>query len=360
MADSGARPGAAITIGQLIAINDEMAALVHAGVPLDRGLLAVGRDTRGRLSSLAIRLGEQLERGESLDSALAAEGRAVPGFYRSVVAAGVRSGRLTSALEGLAVYARNFAETRRAIGLAMVYPILVLMLAYSLFLLFILVVAPTMSRTFETFRFHTLGSLTLFVWLGDHLLAWVPILPVLLLLLLAWWVQSGRAAKLRPGRLSGMLGWIPGFGAIVAEAQAADFADMLALMVDNGVPLDEGIVLSADATGSLSLQKSATRLAEGIRRGDSLAVLIKATGSFPPMLGWVLSTAPSVGSLSPALKHAAETYRLRSSRRAETLKSTLPALMLCVVGAFAAIIYITAVLQPVLTLWYELAIPRND
>ncbi len=354
------RPGAAIGIDRLIALNDEIAALVHAGVPLDRGLTAVGRDTRGRLGHLATRLGERLERGESLDASLEAEGKAVPSFYRSVVAAGVRSGRLASALEGLATYARKFAETRRAIGLALIYPIIVAMLAYVLFLLFVMLLAPRFSSVFATFRFERLGSMTLFDWLHDHPVYWVPVVPALLLLLLAWWVQSGHAAVLRPRRLGGVFRLVPGLGTILMQAQAADFADLLSLMVDNGVSLDEAIVLAADATDSPALRSSAVHLAEGIRRGDSLAALSKESRSLPPMLAWVLSTSTTVGSLAPALKHAAETYRQRAGRGAEMLKTTLPAVLLCVVGAVSAIVFIVAVLHPVLRLWYDLAIPIND
>jgi type II secretory pathway component PulF len=355
-------PGAGppIGIGQLMALNDEMAALVRAGLPLDRGLLAIGRDSRGRVGLLSRRLGERLEQGESLDAALDAEGRSVPSFYRSIVAAGLRSGRLSSALEGLAAYVRSVAETRRSIGLALIYPLMVLTLAYGLFFLFIMVVAPRFSDTFATFRFERIASLRLFGWLRDHPFLWVPVVPVFLLLLLAWWIATGRASSLRPGRLGGPLALVPGLRSVFAQAQAADFADLLALMIDNGVPLDTAVVISADAAGSPALKRSAARMAEGLRRGEPLADLTKAAPAIPPMLAWVLSTAGSVGSLSPALKHAAETYRQRSARRADAVKRSLPAVLLVVFGSIAVIGFTMSVIQPLITLWQDLAVPINE
>src|SRR5262245_34637244 len=127
------RPPGSITIDQLLALNTEIAALVRAGVPLERGLVVAGRDVRGRLGRIAAALSRRLSRGESLPEALDGEAQAIPALYRAVVEAGARSGRLSIALEGMARYVRGYSEARAAIGLALWYPVLVLSLAYLLF-----------------------------------------------------------------------------------------------------------------------------------------------------------------------------------------------------------------------------------
>ena len=142
--------GGSVTLDQLIALSDEMAALVRAGVPLERGLIEAGREIRGRLGEIANDLGTRLSQGERLPEALVQSDRAMPDVYRAVVEAGVRSGRLSQALEGMAAIARNYADARRAVGLAMLYPLIVLALAYALALLFILLIAPRFVTAFET------------------------------------------------------------------------------------------------------------------------------------------------------------------------------------------------------------------
>ncbi len=262
MSGSSAGP---VTLDQLIALSDEMAALVRAGVPLDRGLVAAGRDLRGRAGRLASRLGDRLERGEGLGKALEADGETVPPFYRAVVEAGLRSGRLSKAMEGLATYARSFAETRRAIGLALLYPVLVLLLAYALLVMFSVWVAPKLLDSFATFRIAVPRLLEATVWLGDHLLYWVPIFPALLAMLVLAWVLSGRASALRPGRLTGLIRLVPGMKSVLNLAQTADFADLTALMVEHDVPLDQAIGLAAEATGSPRLRAAAAEVAERLR-----------------------------------------------------------------------------------------------
>lgn len=347
----------AVTLDQLIALNDEMSALVRAGVPIDRGLVAAGHDLRGRAGRMAGRLGERLERGESLPEALEAEGEAIPGFYRAVVEAGLRSGRLSKALEGLADYARSFAETRRAIGLALLYPLMVLLLAYGLFVMFVLFVAPRVVGAFAAFRLPGLWALAPFRWFEEHLAIWAPIPPVVLALLVIAWLRSGRASTLRPGRLGGVLRLVPGMGSILDLAQTADFADLLALMVDHDVPLGRGIGLAAEATGSPRLRVAASETLARIERGESAS---EAGAGLPPMLGWTIATAGAGGPLAPALRQAAASYRGRAERKAETLRAVLPAVLVGTVGLVAVALYATVVFGPLITFWRELAMPTSD
>ena len=83
----GVQPPVSITIDQLLALNAEMAALVRAGVPLERGLVVAGRDLKGRLGPITTALSRRLNRGESLSEALAGEGESIPPLYRAVVEA---------------------------------------------------------------------------------------------------------------------------------------------------------------------------------------------------------------------------------------------------------------------------------
>ena len=94
------RPPGSITIDQLLALNEEIAALVRAGVPLERGLVVAGRDLRGRLGRIATALSRRLSRGESLPEALEGEGQSIPPLYRAVVEAGRAVGPVADRARG--------------------------------------------------------------------------------------------------------------------------------------------------------------------------------------------------------------------------------------------------------------------
>jgi len=150
-----------VRLDDLIALNDEIAALARVGLPLERGLVQLGRDLPGELGRITAALGERMSRGESLPQALDAEGERIPKLYRAVVATGVRAGRLPVALEAVANYARSYAESRRAIGLALWYPLIVLTLAVVLFALVVARVLPRFLALFESLRLPVTPARTL-------------------------------------------------------------------------------------------------------------------------------------------------------------------------------------------------------
>ena len=117
-----------LTTDQLIALCDEMKAIVSSGVPLERGLVMISRDLPGRLGDVAGEMGQRGEAGESIDQILESNKIELPSIFRAVVQAGMRSGRLSVALEGMASTARRVVDVRRTAIQASVYPLIVLVL----------------------------------------------------------------------------------------------------------------------------------------------------------------------------------------------------------------------------------------
>ena len=145
----------AATLDDLAALNREMAALVAAGLPLEEGLRQVARDYRGDVGPLAAQLAEGVAAGQSLDAAIAAQGDAFPPIYRAVVLAGLKSGHLAAALEGYAESAARVAALRRTVGQAAVYPLLVVIIAWLMFLATVCLVIPAYDWLGWNDRFWT-------------------------------------------------------------------------------------------------------------------------------------------------------------------------------------------------------------
>ena len=140
-----------ITLDDLIALNDEIAALVRAKVPLERGLQDLGRDLPGRLGQFALALARRTGSGEPLVEVLGDPDFRLPKLYRAVVEAGVRAGRLPAALESLAGSMRRLAESRRGVVLAFLYPLLLLIVAWGFFAFTTAQIAPKLLKSFEEF-----------------------------------------------------------------------------------------------------------------------------------------------------------------------------------------------------------------
>ncbi|MDB5351527.1 MAG: type secretory pathway, component PulF [Planctomycetota bacterium] len=342
--------GQGLRIDDLIALNDEIAALARAGMPLERGLMGVGGDLPGRLGKIATELGKRMERGQSLPEALASEGAGVPATYRAVVEAGMRSGRLAEALQGLAGFARSYVELRRAIGLALLYPVLVLLLGYGLFVLFVLELIPRLHGAFDALRVPFQGPVVALERMGGSVAIWGPVLPLMVFIGWLLWVATGRASAFQPGKIGRGLRWVPWMGSILDGATAAQFADWLALLVEHDVPWADAVTLAADATGDGRLSAAARRMAEESRRGQPTSSTVRRAGGFPPLLLWLMGVGRRQDTLVQALRHAADTYRRRSFRKAAMLRVTLPSILLILIGATTTLVYSLTLFLPWTTL----------
>jgi general secretion pathway protein F len=351
------KPAGSISIDQLLALNEEIAALVRAGVPLERGLLDAGSDIRGRLGRITSVLGRRMSQGESLAEALDGEKQAIPPLYRAVVEAGTRAGRLTVALEGLARYVRGYSEARTAIGLALWYPLIVLSLAYGLFIGFVSVVVPRFVTAFESLGLAVIAPLRWLERLGESAQYWWPVGPVLLVVLLLAWVRSGTAAGFHT-RFWNWLRFFPWMGSLLADYEAANFSELLALLLQHQVPYPSALVLAAESSGSPRLVLGASRLAEALRLGKSAATALENGdgAAFLPMLRWTLATGQTQGSLPDSLHNLADIYRKRAKYLAEKLYLFLPVLLMVVIGAGATLLYGLSLFIPLVNLLKELPV----
>ncbi|HEX7447346.1 MAG TPA: type II secretion system F family protein [Pirellulales bacterium] len=337
----------ALSLDELLALNDEIAALVRAGVPLESGLFDLGRDLPGRLGRLAERLSERLQRGETLDQAVAAERADFPRLYLAIVEAGQRSGRLAVALEGMTAAARRVAEMRQIAGAAMVYPIVVFLLAWALTVAFVTLFAPAVASSFHDFRAPAADWMSWIAGAGETVVYWGPIGPAVVLLSVGiWWRWSRRAITLDGQRAGRWLGWIPGVRDLLRSCQAATFAEVLALLVEQETPLAEALRLSASASGGPPMIADAQSLAASIERGEPPAQCLSNARRFPPLLGWLIATGQQRGALVPALRHAAASYRQRALRRAEALQVFLPVALTLGIGGTTALAYALLLFTP--------------
>jgi len=353
MADT---PNRTLSLDDLIAFNDEIASLVRAGIPLESGLASLAKDRSGTLGRISAAIAVRMNRGESLADAIAGEGNAFPKIYRVVLTAGLRAGRLPAALESLSGFAATLVEMRREIGQALIYPLLVLTLAYGLFVVFVLNLAVRFRDAYVMFHIEPHGALRLLLQLRSSLVYWIWILPAVLVVATAWWLASGGARLLQFEGASRPLGWVPGIGGISRNYHRARFSGLLALMIEHDVPLEEGIVLAAEATGGRALISAACQTAEAIRStGQATAGRGRRRDPIPPFLQWLLLHADKQPRPAESLRQTAEMYRLRAANGAAWLRVTFPVLVAAVIGGGATALYALSLFLPLIGLWKDLA-----
>ncbi len=291
-----------VTLEELMALNEEIIALVRAGVPLETGLAELGEDRAGVLGRVGSRLASRLSQGKSLPEALGHDDMGLPRSYRVIVEAGLRAGKLTAALEGVSHMAFRISELRRRIGLAMVYPLIVLMLAYGLLLLLWTHLLPRMQLFFDDIGlkselYHRL------IDLGRHAKPWGWVFPLLVAAFVLWWRRAGERGFLSgDGRPSSFAWLCPGLGKITKNFRYSQFADLSALLIEQDVPVQEAIVLAAETTNDLALQDTARAIADATSRGMDASYGLSGSSGFPPFLHWLITRREEQEGLVSALR----------------------------------------------------------
>lgn len=376
MAGSGSPSIPPVTLDQLIALNDEIAALVRVGVPLEQGLRQLAAEMPGRTGKVAALLAERLQRGEPLPQVLAEHPAVFPPVYRAMVETGLRSGRLAGALEAMAGSARRLAETRRMVARGFLYPLIVFLVAWTLFVLFTVVMAPVFLELIAEVGDRGLdaraaGGLSsgiggwrqaVLEWASTGLLriasgllpwlvgwretaaVWGTAVPAVVLLLAAlWWFRSGRASLMESRAVDVFLGWLPWTGRMLRTFRTATLADLLAMLLEHSVPLDQALELAAESVGEPRMVRAAREMAEAIRRGEPLGRRARAP-EFSPLLTWLIVAGSGDGSIAGTLRHASQVYHRRARYQADAAQLFLPILLTLAIGGTVTLLYALLVL----------------
>jgi general secretion pathway protein F len=336
---------ASVSLDQLIALNDEIGALVRVGVPLEEGLALIGEETPGAPGKLTQWVAQRMQQGQPLEQILADHPESFPPVYRAVVQAGLKTGHLSAALEAVATSVRRLAQTRRMIVAGMIYPLIVFLVAWGLFVLY--TIGPAHMFLYLVDDFHLPGRdfFALLAEWGQSAGYWGPAVPLAVLLLaVLWWVATGRASLADPSAAGVLLGWIPGMNRMLRTYQVATFTDLFAMLVEHDVPLPEAVVLAADATGGRRLAAASRELASAVRRGEPLGPQIPAVRQFPPLLAWLMSRGQTQDSLSAALRQAAEMYHQRAVYQGEAARIFVPLFLTLVIGGGVTLVFALLVL----------------
>jgi general secretion pathway protein F len=356
---AGSLNASSLSLEQLVALNDEMAALIRAGVPLEQGLESVGSEMPGRIGDIAVEIGQRMRDGESLPQILASDSHQFPPVWRAIVEAGLRSGRLSSALESLSTTARRVGEFRRWVAVAWVYPVVVMIVAYVFFIFLVTWITP---RTYEAIRSLTPEHATMAGFLfriGQSAAWWGPLIPLFVAAVaVAQWHRSGRAMWLErqhAWRAGGSCrDGMPTARRVLQVSRVATFAEILTMLLDHLVPMPEAVALAADASGDPNLRDGARQLGQLVAEGHSFTSRDQLPPAFPPMIGWLLVSGTQRSQLTHALRMSAENYRRRAASAAAWNAAYLPLVLTALVGGFVTLLQALAVFAPVLRLLYEL------
>jgi general secretion pathway protein F len=341
------------TLDEFMSWNDQLAAAIDAGVPLDLGLGGERGDAAGALEKINALVARRTSQGASLADAIQASDPAIPPAYRCLMQLSLSSGTPTAGLALSNQLARNVDKAWNLSRLALFYPALVCCLAFLGFVSFCFYFVPVLSETYNSLDIKQGEGMRALQLLRGTMPYWAVILP-LGLIVSAEWIRR-RSRPLDERRRERLLDWIPGVSRAMFDERAADFAETLAAMLQNGADFDAALQVSAGVWNNPSLSEATRSLALQTTTGPATPDAIQLASRLPPFLRWALLHSDETTGRVCALKAAADIYHRSAVRRQKQLRIVLPLTVAVVIGGVATLVYGLALFVPVIEMLRGLA-----
>ena len=253
-----------------IAVTGGIAEIIHGRLPLAAGLRAIASEIPSRRARRAmITISTRVEQGVPVDEAVNGQDIIIPSHLRTLLRAGIKTGRIAELLEHYLHFARSGLDTRRRNTAALFYPALLLLTAMMVIGALLNQVVPSFADIFQGFQIEIPAFTQLLLWIADFVQGWrLSILPLGLLAAAVTWFVFGRVA----GPLQRKwLYHIPVVGRMVRLGAASRFCHLLAIGIDHGIPTPQALRLAGEGSGDAYIGRATDRMAEEITRGTPLS-----------------------------------------------------------------------------------------
>lgn len=335
-----------ISQSDLALLTRQLATLVNANLPLDEVLTAAAQQTRKpRMKTLMLQVRSRVVEGHSLAYALGDFPHIFDDMYRAMVQAGERAGFLGEVLESLADYTEGQQHTKQDLSGAMIYPIILVVIAAVVIGLLMILVVPELVGLFA----HTGAQLpTLTQWvivISEGLSRWWWLI-LLGIFVIVWGGQRWLAKPARKRQWHRWLLRVPLVSGLVTAMDTARFASTLSILVDSGVPLLEALRIAGEVLSNLELRAASGTVAVAVQEGGSLNKALAQTDRFPPMMVHMVASGEASGELAAMLARSAR----NQERELKTVLGNLMRLLepaMIVVMAVVVCAIVLSILLPI-------------
>ena len=293
---------------EFLVFNQELATLLKAGMPLVQSLdILRTRMTNPVFKQVLDDVHEKVRGGTALSDAFSAHGDLFPNVYTASLMAGERSGNLDSVLRRFVAYTKTIDTVRSKTISAMIYPIILVLLAVVLVGIIVIKVVPSFADFYASFDRELPLSTRMILALSDVIRSqlWLIVIVIAggVAAFLTWLKRPGRGAE-----FDRLLLRVPVIGNSVHKFSTSQMARTLATLLGGGIPLVNSLEIAARSTGNRHMGKELELVATRVREGQSLAATLAERKTVPDVAIKMIEVGESTGALTEMLNSLADFY----------------------------------------------------
>lgn len=295
---------------QLMTYTRQLATLINAGLPLMRSLQVIlKQEKHPQLQKATAEIVDGIQTGSTFAEALSQHPKIFNRLYVNMVKAGELGGVMDVVLERLAEFMEKAQRIRNKVVSAMVYPIVVLLMAVGIVTFLMIVIIPKFEAIFDDLLGEGgLPGLTQFVMNASDTIANRTLPLIIIIAAIIFGIKVAAKSKAGAYGVDWLKLHMPIFGVLMSKTAIARFTRTLGTLMTSGVPVLQALNIVRDTSGNAVIARAVTTIHDSVKEGENMAPPIQASGVFPPMVVSMVEVGEETGELPEMLMKIADNY----------------------------------------------------
>ncbi len=345
--------GGAPTTRDMSVFCRQFVSMVRAGVTILDALKMLSEATENKKLKKAIQgIRVSTEKGESLAGAMKEFPKIFPSLMINMVAAGEASGSLDVSMERMATQFERSNKTSAMVKKAMMYPLMVCIVAIAVVIVMLVVVIPSYAEMFKDLG-TDLPWITIAVMAMSNFIKskWFILVPVIAAI--AFGITQFKQTDAGKHLFGKAVLLIPAFKNLVTKTAAAQMARTLSTLMGAGVPLVEAVEIVSATMENIWFKEALEKAKDDIMVGHPLSVPLQECGLFPPMVYYMVQIGEETGNTEDMLDKLADYYEEEVEMAVQTFMAVMEP-MIIVILAVVVLPLIAACMAPMLKMYEAL------
>jgi type IV pilus assembly protein PilC len=324
--------GGGISNKEIAIFTRQFSVMIDAGLPLVQCLEILGSQQENRtFQKILFQVRQDVESGSTLADALRKHPKAFDDLFCNMVAAGEAGGILDTILQRLSTYIEKIVKLRSAIRSALVYPVAVILIAVAVVWIILWKVIPTFATLFEGLGASLPLPTRITIALSNFIGAWWWLIFLAIGVSIFLLVRYHKTHKGRR-QIDGLMLKVPVLGVVLRKIAVARFCRTLGTLVSSGVPILEGLEITARTSGNAVIEDAIMATRRSVEEGKTISEPLKSSDVFPAMVVQMVAVGEQTGALETMLSKIADFYEDEVDEATANLLALLEPVMICFLG----------------------------
>lgn len=342
-----------ITPREMSVFCRQFASILKAGVSVISALEMLGEQTENKELKASIKkLQSGVEKGSTLSEAMKLEKSVYPELLINMVAAGEASGSLEAAIERMAVQFEKEARLKALVKKAMMYPIVLFVVAIGVMLLMLVYVIPQFNYMFEEIGSELPAYTKVILAVSDFIRKyWYIIIGVIAAVIAAYkyYKKTDRGRR----RIDEIKMKLPVFGVLATKTACARFSRTMATLLQSGMSMMDALDIVGETMDNVLFKEGLKKSKNGVALGFNLSAQLAMSGLFPPMVIHMTNIGESTGNLEEMLTNVADYYDEEVEAATQQITALMEPIIIVVMAVIVAIL-VLSIYGPISQLYSDL------